>query len=175
MQENRLVGSGWFWLKALFLKRRTWLDFLAFVVFRLLESSRRLLLFDVLFPVCPVDRRRVVSAMTLQLWCRWLGHMSECVRRLTLFEPYGEIHWFGCGFKSSMVFPVDLVEISGLSSMDLSVGIVWWWRRYGVLFRCVPAKLVAVLHLFRLTLAFGVPIWWSADACLREARASTRG
>ncbi|KAF2536715.1 hypothetical protein F2Q68_00023176 [Brassica cretica] len=27
------------------------------------ESSRRLLLFDVLFPVCPVDRRRVVPEM----------------------------------------------------------------------------------------------------------------
>ncbi|KAG5413484.1 hypothetical protein IGI04_001051, partial [Brassica rapa subsp. trilocularis] len=53
------------------------------------------------------------------------GHVSKCVRRLALFEPYGEIHWFGCGFKSSMVFPVDLDEISGLSSMDLSVGIVW--------------------------------------------------
>ncbi|KAF2545510.1 hypothetical protein F2Q70_00023314 [Brassica cretica] len=43
------------------------------------ESSRRLLLFDVMFPVCPVDRRRVVPAMTLQSWCRWFW--STCVSR----------------------------------------------------------------------------------------------
>ncbi|KAH0870824.1 hypothetical protein HID58_077846, partial [Brassica napus] len=30
---------------------------------------------------------------------------------------------------------------------------------YGVLIRCVPAKLVAVLHLLRLTLTFRVPMW----------------
>ncbi|KAL0659094.1 hypothetical protein Bca4012_079679 [Brassica carinata] len=44
------------------------------------ESSRRLFLFDVLFPVCPVDRRQVVSAMTLQSWCRWFGQHVYLVR-----------------------------------------------------------------------------------------------
>lgn len=39
---------------------------------QLLELSRRFLLVDVLFPVCLVDRRRVVPAMTLQSWSRWI-------------------------------------------------------------------------------------------------------
>lgn len=37
----------------------------------LLELSRRSLLVGVLFPVCPVDQRRVAPAMTLQSWSRW--------------------------------------------------------------------------------------------------------
>ena len=48
------------------------------------ESSRRLLLFNVLFPVCPVDRRRVVPAMTLQSWCRWL--VNTCIFRSSLLR-----------------------------------------------------------------------------------------
>ncbi|KAH0874514.1 hypothetical protein HID58_071876, partial [Brassica napus] len=61
--------------------------------------------------------------------------------------------------------------------VDRSVcdGSLWLWMRsrdcprwsspleyfdgYGVLIRCVPAKLVAVLHLLRLTLTFRVPMW----------------
>ncbi|CAN7054848.1 unnamed protein product [Brassica rapa subsp. trilocularis] len=30
---------------------------------------------------------------------------------------------------------------------------------YGVLIRCVPTKLLAALHLLRLTLAFGALMW----------------
>ncbi|WZZ43069.1 hypothetical protein YC2023_039328 [Brassica napus] len=81
----------------------------------------------------------------LGLWVRidcrrfniWGFRRSECVRR---------------------VFPVVLDEISRLFSMKLSVEKLGDEDGYGVLLRRLPAKLVAFLHLLRLTLTCGVPM-----------------
>ena len=64
----------------------------------------------------------------------------------------------GVGLKLSRVFPVVLDEISRLFSMKLSVEKLGDEDGYGVLLRRLPAKLVAFLHLLRLTLTCGVPM-----------------